>query len=181
MLAGGARGVRLRTAWPADAAALGAMHAASWAETYPGLVPDDLLAEMSDPARRGEAWARILAAPALPSGILLAEDAEGIAGFASAGPARDPALGASGEVTGLYVLRRAQRRGLATVLLGAALRALRAAGHADAGAWALDGNAPAARFYAASGAVAGATREEARGPHRLRETAWLWTALSARP
>ncbi len=170
-----------RPARPVDAAAIGTMHALSWAETYPGLVPEALLAEMSDPVRRQAAWARILAAPALPDGIWLAEEAGGVVGFVSAGPARDPALGAEGEVTGLYVLRRAQGRGLGQALLGQALAVLRGAGFRSAGAWALDSNEPARRFYAACGAVPGTQRAEHRWAHLLPETAWVWADLHARP
>jgi GNAT superfamily N-acetyltransferase len=167
----------IRPATPADAAAIGAMHARSWTETYPGLVPDELLAEMSDPAQRSDAWAGILARPLLPGGILLAEEVGAVLGFVSTCPAREAALGTAGEVSGLYVLRQAQRRGLGRALLEAGARALLAAGHADAAAWALDGNAPAAAFYAATGATPGARHVGWRGAVALRETAWVWGDL----
>jgi len=176
----------IRAARPGDAAAIGAMHAASWAEAYPplveaGLIPRGLFEEMTDPTRRIAAWTRMLATPALLDGTRLAEEAGEVVGFVLAGAARDAALGTGGEVMGLYLLRRAQGRGLATALLGAGLGVLRAAGHGDAGAWAVDGNAPAERFYAARGAVPGARRVEHRGPHALHETGWIWRDLSGRP
>ncbi len=172
----------IRAATPADAAALGAMHAASWAEAYPplvaaGLLPPGLLAEMADPARRAASWARILADPLLPGGTLLAEE-EALLGFVSVAPARDAALGTAGEVTGLYLRRPAQGRGVATALLAAGFAVLRAAGFANAGAWCVTGNAPAERFYAARGAVAGPRRIEHRGPHAIAETGWIWRSLS---
>jgi GNAT superfamily N-acetyltransferase len=172
----------IRPARAADAPALGAMHAAAWAEAYPplvaaGLLPGALFAEMTDPARRAAAWSRILAAPLLPGGILLAEAAGELVGFASVAPARDRALGTGGELTGLYLLRRAQGRGIATALLAAGFAVLRAAGHADAGAWAVAGNAPAERFYAARGAVPGPRRVERRGPHELAEIGWIWKEI----
>ncbi len=172
----------IRAATPADAAALGAMHAAAWAEAYPplvaaGLLPQALFAELTDPARRAASWAAILAAPLLPGGILLAE-APGVVGFVSVTPARDAALGTAGEVTGLYLRRRVQGRGLATALLAAGFGVLRGAGFGDAGAWCLTGNAPAERFYAARGAAPGPSRTEWRGPHALRETGWVWRSLS---
>jgi GNAT superfamily N-acetyltransferase len=176
----------IRPAGPEDAAALGAMHAACWAEAYPPLVeagrlPRGLFEEMTDPARRAAAWARILAAPLMPGGTLLMGEAGAILGFVSVGPARDPALGTGGEVTGLYLLRRAQGRGVATALLAAGFAVLRGAGHRDAGAWAVEGNAPAERFYAARGAVPGPRRVEHRGAHALRETGWIWRDMPDRP
>ncbi|MGG5822399.1 N-acetyltransferase family protein [Falsiroseomonas sp. HW251] len=172
----------LRAALPEDAAALGAMHAASWAEAYPplveaGLIAPGLFEAMTDPARRGAAWAGILARPGLPGGVIMAEEDGEIIGFASVARTRDPALGTQGELTGLYLLRRAQGRGIATALLGAGFAALRQAGLTDAGAWAVEGNLPAERFYAARGAVPGPRRVEHRGPHALAETGWTWKDL----
>lgn len=59
----------------------------------------------------------------------------------------------------------------------------RAAELGDAGAWCVTGNAPAERFHAARGAVAGPRRIGHRGPHAIAETGWIWRALSqaARP
>jgi GNAT superfamily N-acetyltransferase len=176
----------IRPACASDAPALGAMHAAAWAEAYPPLVasgrlPDALFAEMTDSGRRAAAWSRILAAPALPGGVLLAEAAGEVVGFASVAPVRDRALSTGGELTGLYLLRRAQGRGIGTGLLAAAFAVLRAAGHRDAGAWAVAGNGPAERFYAARGALPGPRRMERRGPHAIEETGWVWGDLGPGP
>lgn len=173
--------IRIRPALPADADAIGTMHALAWAETYVGQVPEALLARMSDPVQRRAAWARNLAGPLMEGGTLLAEEGEEVVGFVSVCAARDKELGTSGEVAGIYLLRRAQRRGLGTVLLSRGLGLLQAAGHDSAGAWALNGNRAAATFYAARGAVAGAQRIERRGELALEETAWTWLNLAARP
>lgn len=167
----------IRPAVPEDAPAMGDMHARSWTETYPGLVPDALLAEMTDPARRRAAWARNLAAPLLPGGTLVAEEAGSILGFISVCPARDAALGASGEVSGLYLLRAAQGRGLGRALLVAGARVLLAAGHGAGAAWALDANERARGFYAATGAVPGTGQVGWHGDIAVAETAWVWRDL----
>ncbi|MGG5811002.1 N-acetyltransferase family protein [Falsiroseomonas sp. CW058] len=167
----------IRPATRADAPAIGGMHAEAWTETYPGLVPPDLLAEMSDPARRRAAWARNLADPPLPGGTFVAEEAGAVIGFASVCAAREAALGAAGEVSGLYLLRRAQRRGIGRALLARGAARLLEAGLPSAGAWALDGNAPANAFYAASGAVARTRQVGYHGAHALSETAWVWPDL----
>ncbi len=153
------------------------MHAESWAETYPGLVPDGLLAEMSDPVRRHVTWTRNLAKPLLPGGTLLAMEGATVLGFVSVAAARGAGLGTKGEVTGLYLLRRAQGRGVATALLAAGFAVLRAHGMGSAGAWAVQGNRPAERFYAARGAVPGPERVEGQGPHAIWERGWIWKDL----
>lgn len=168
----------IRAATRADAPAIGEMHARAWTETYPGLVPDGLLAEMSDPSRRRANWAANLAEPALPGGVLLAEQDGAVLGFIAVCPARDPALGAAGEVAGLYLLRRAQGQRLGATLLREGARVLLQAGFADAGAWALDSNTRAVGFYRAQGAVAGHRQVGFHGPHKLPETAWVWRDLS---
>jgi GNAT superfamily N-acetyltransferase len=155
------------------------MHAAAWVETYPGLVPEDLFAEMTDPARRRAAWARNLAEPLLPGGTFVAEEGGAILGFVSVCAARDPALGAAGEVSGLYLLRRAQRRGIGRALLARGAARLLEAGLGSAGAWALEANAPANAFYAATGAVAGTRQVGYHGTHAVTEIAWVWAGLRA--
>jgi GNAT superfamily N-acetyltransferase len=169
----------IRPATRADAPALGEMHAQSWTETYPGLVPEELLVEMSDPARRRAAWARNLAEPLLPGGVLLALEDGAVLGFIAVCRARDAALGTAGEVAALYLLRRAQRRGLGRALLGEGARVLLDAGCADAAAWVLDGNAPARAFYRATGAVEGAQQVGYRGDIAIPETAFRWGDLAA--
>ena len=39
--------ISLRTARPADAPAIGAVHVAAWRSAYPGILPDDYLARLS--------------------------------------------------------------------------------------------------------------------------------------
>jgi GNAT superfamily N-acetyltransferase len=171
----------IRPATPADAGAIGAMHAEAWTETYPGLVPDGLLAEMTDPARRAAAWARNLATPLLPGGIFVAEEAGQVLGFIAVCRARETALGAAGEISGLYLLRRAQRRGIGRALLATGAARLLAEGFHAAGAWALDANAAARAFYAATGAIPGTSQTGYHGDHAIQETAWVWHDLDALP
>jgi hypothetical protein len=48
----------IRLATPDDAQALGAMHVASWRETYAGILPDRMFSVLSIDAR-AKAWAKI--------------------------------------------------------------------------------------------------------------------------
>lgn len=52
----------LRKANQADATTLGALHVASWHETYTGIVPGEILAGLSVDAR-AEMWSKILSSP----------------------------------------------------------------------------------------------------------------------
>lgn len=83
--------------------------------------------------------------------MLLAEDAGGIAGFGNCGPRRDVPLPFAGEILALYVLRRAQRRGLGRRLMAAMSEQLAAGGLGSVALWVAAANAPARCFYDALG------------------------------
>ena len=167
----------IRAATLADAPAIGEMHALAWTETYQGIAPPELYAEMSDPSRRRAAWARMLATERMPESTFLAVEDGAVLGFINVCAARDAALGAEGEVAALYLLRRAQRRGIGTALLRRGAARLMEAGHRSAGAWVLDANAGARAFYAATGAIPRASQEGYFGPHAIAETAYVWPDL----
>lgn len=167
----------IRPATRADTPAIGEMHAEAWTETYPGIAPPELYAEMSDPSRRRAAWARIIATERMPESTFLVEEDGAVIGFVNVCAARDAALGTEGEVAALYLLRRAQRRGIGTALLRRGAARLVEAGHRSAGAWVLDANAPAIAFYAATGAVPGVSQVGYHGPHAVSETAYIWHDL----
>ncbi len=109
----------------ADADALGLVHVAAWREAYTGLVPDEILAGL-DPQQRAAMWREAIAHGAT---IHLAEQNGAIVGFGSSGEQRDPSLPFSGEIRALYVLQRAQRRGVGRMLMAAMAHDLLAQGH----------------------------------------------------
>ena len=107
--------ITLRPATQADVLPLASAHVQAWRETYQGIVPDHVLAPL-DPAKRAAMWrGRVEGGGTVQLGV----DAEGIAGFADAGAQRDASLSFAGEIYAIYVLRRAQRRGLGRRLMGA--------------------------------------------------------------
>ncbi len=169
----------IRPATEADAAAIGAVHARAWAETYPALLPAGVLARMSDPSRRAEQWRGWLAAPPPVGGTDVAVLDGSVVGFVCCAPAREAALGAAGEITGLYLLAAAQRRGLGRALMAAAARRLLAGGIGDAALWVVVGNARAIAFYRALGAVEVVRRRETIGGAPIEEVAMRWPRLAA--
>lgn len=163
----------LRPAIPHDAADIAAVHVACWREAYPGLVPDAVL-EALDPSRRTDMWRA-----AIPRGrVFVATDGIEVVGFVDSGPQRHAGLPFDAEIYALYVLRRAQWRGLGRRLMKSAAIDLRRDGLASLSLWVLDGNAPARRFYEALGGRVRATRAEQHPAWTARETAYGWDDLA---
>jgi ribosomal protein S18 acetylase RimI-like enzyme len=134
------------------------VHVRSWQVAYRGLLPDQLLDELSVRARE-QTWRETLAGRAgeHASAVTVAVRAGTIAGFcAVVTPSRDDDA-ASGmadgvaEIAALYVDPPAWRSGAGRALMQAALASLRAAGWREVTLWVLAANQRALAFYAASG------------------------------
>ena len=144
--------MRLRAARPEDAASIARLHVQSWRETYPGLISDSWLKNLSLEARVA-AWKENLS-PSYggPRFNLVAEnDAGELCGFASGGPRRhEGAAGLeaySGELWAIYLLKAAQGQGLGRALFEETRLRLKCEGFASMLVWVLKGN-PAEGFYA---------------------------------
>ena len=75
--------IRIRRARRDDSAAIGRVHVETWQSTYAGLLPDRLLAAMSD-VRQSAWWSRLLADSGEAHGVFVADDEEmGVVGFGS--------------------------------------------------------------------------------------------------
>jgi ribosomal protein S18 acetylase RimI-like enzyme len=166
----------IRRATDADVLPMARVHILSWRETYPGLLPDPMLARLSiaDEAIR---WQRMLDRPrAWGDGIAFVADQEGsVVGYGTCGEQRTRLLlegGFTGEITELYVLRSAQRQGAGSRLMKAMASALTERGHRAVSLWVLEQNAAARRFYERIG---GTPIAEKRA--RLAEVAYGWTNL----
>jgi GNAT superfamily N-acetyltransferase len=179
-MAGPAERIRVRPARRSDAEALARIHVEAWRESYrtilgPAAARPDAL------ARRLRLWRRLLARPRQGGAVFVAElDGEPV-GFGSCGPQREDDRLADGEIYALYLLRRAHRRGLGRALMAAMARTLLAHGMGSADCWALEGNAPALRFYAAMGGRAEARRMAPVMGRVLAERAFVWDDLATAP
>lgn len=169
----------IREAVRGDCDAIGTVHVAAWRETYAGLLPDATLAGLS-PQRRADMWRRWCDARDPDRLLLLAEDGAGLSAFAACRrlPASDP-IGTEGEVTAIYVLRRAQRRGIGRALMGRLFALMAGRGMASAGLWVLRENEGARAFYRTLGGVEGIERSEGADGHRHVEVACIWRPLTA--
>ena len=174
--------IKLREATRIDAAALGALHVASWHETYTGLIPDEMLAGLSVESRTAM-WSEVLGDPATFGGaaVVVAEDGNRIVGFGSCGRQRDEALaeaGFGGEIGALYVFRSHQRRGAGRAIMAAMAHFLSGRGHEAASLWVLRENIAARTFYESlGGEIVGEKRDE-QPEATLIEMAYGWRDLS---
>ena len=144
----------VRPATLADADGIAATHVRSWQSAYRGKMPRDYLDGL-DPARRSEAWRRIMqqTRPSRDGVLVVAAKDGGIAGFASFGPARDSDTDprVTGEVFAIYADPDAWGTGTGRALMGSAAAELARLGYADAILWVLDANDRARWFYARAG------------------------------
>ncbi|MFI5271588.1 MAG: GNAT family N-acetyltransferase [Ktedonobacterales bacterium] len=163
----------IRTATAADAAAIAAVHVASWRTTYRGIVPDAHLDGLAV-ADREAAWARTLGNPAAPSFAFVARDDVGrVAGFASGGPRRDGPAEYAGELYAIYLLREAQGQGAGRRLVAAVARELAARGTESLLRWVFAQN-PARRFYEALGGQLLAQQQFELSGAQFTEVAYGW-------
>jgi GNAT superfamily N-acetyltransferase len=147
--------IAIRRARPGDAEAIGEAHVAIWRSTYPGILPEQYLAEMSE-ARHAAEWRRMLAFP--PSGHAafvavatgpdspdLDTGAPRVVGFASGGRARS-GVREAGEIETLYLLDDWRDRGVGRRLMRALAAHLNAIGCRSVMLWVLKDN-PSRWFY----------------------------------
>jgi ribosomal protein S18 acetylase RimI-like enzyme len=161
----------VRDARPPDAGAIAGIQVARWRTGYAGLVPGDVLAELTSgeaEQRLGEHWEGSLASP--PSSrhrVLVAMGAgdgggRPVAGFASFGPATDPDRwpATDGELYELCVAQDQAGRGHGSRLLNAAAATMAEDGFGTVSAWVLEQDAAARRFLESSGWAADGARQE---------------------
>jgi len=176
--------VRIRRAQKTDASAIGRVHVETWRSAYAGLLPDTMLARMSD-VRQSAWWSRALGEPAEARGIFVAEDDDmGVVGFGSCGPVREHPEGLDGtearvgEVYTLYVEPDFQNQGLGRRLLDAMFRQLHADGFDTAILWMLADN-PTRFFYEGLGGATVGRRADRLAGTDVEEVAYAWRDLDA--
>ncbi|MET1087784.1 MAG: GNAT family N-acetyltransferase [Arthrobacter sp.] len=141
----------LRQATPADAEAVVLMHTLSHEESYSRLLSPGFFAARRDVIpERVERRRKFLG---VPDPRIIAVDANNeVVGFADAGPCRDEDGPVPLELYSIYILARAQGRGLGAALLGAAI------GESPAYLWVLEDNPSAQAFYRRQGFEPDGTR-----------------------
>jgi ribosomal protein S18 acetylase RimI-like enzyme len=143
--------VTIRAATVDDAVAIARVRVESWRTTYRGMVPQAYLDGMSVEAS-ATLWDKVLAAADHRTHTFVAEDPEGIVGFASGVLLAEPKQGFGAELAAAYLRPTYQRNGLGTRLTGVVANALAQAGATDMLVWVIAANTAARKFYAALGA-----------------------------
>lgn len=185
--------ISVRRARPGDAAAIGAVHVATWRNVYAGVLPEEYLAGLSSvrhaigyeqaitDRRHGHAvFVAVASGADTPPGRT---DGDGgvVVGFVSGGKGRRPGLcgeapAGSGEVETLYLLDDYRDRGLGRRLMRAMAAHLAAIGCRSVVLWVLRDN-PTRWFYQRLGGRA-AARESIRFAGRpVEQTAYLWDPI----
>ena len=163
----------IRVARLADAAAIARVYVETWRSAYAGLVPDKVLASMSQSRQRRQWKSQIAGGDT----VMVADHPDhGIVGVGSCGTCRDWRFAGAGEVYTLYVSPDWQELGHGRDLLSAMLRAMRSAGFDAAVLWVLAGN-PSRFFYEAMDGKRVAVRKERLWGTQLPEIAYEWRPL----
>ena len=183
----------VRRARPGDAAAIGAVHVATWRNVYAGVLPEEYLAGLS-PMRHAVGYERAIAdrrhGHAMFVAVASGADAppgqpggEGgtIVGFVSGGRGRRPGLcgeapAGSGEVETLYLLDDYRDRGLGRRLMRAMAAHLAAVGCRSVVLWVLRDN-PTRWFYQRLGGRAAARETIQFAGRQVEQTAFLWDPI----
>ncbi|MFD2238706.1 GNAT family N-acetyltransferase [Aureimonas populi] len=160
----------VRYATPNDAAPLSQAYEAAWRGAYTGILPRRSLSAMI--TRRGPDWWR--KAIERRSAVLVLEFGDEIAGYATLGRNRTPALLAGGEIYELYLKPEFQGSGLGRHLFEAARQLLASRGLHGLAVWALEENERAVEFYRALGGTDIAAGTERFEDVILRKIAFLW-------
>ncbi|WCM88272.1 GNAT family N-acetyltransferase [Acidovorax sp. NCPPB 3576] len=176
----------LRTARPADAPAIAALHTASWRFAYQGALSEQYLATHVETDRLA-LWTQRLQSPQPPAGqhVIVAAEGDRLLGFVCAYPGEDPVWGSL--LDNIHVSAQAHGMGIGAQLLAAVADHCTAA-CAEAGLylWVLQSNLQAQRFYAAHGAAnVQADDWDAPGGTRVPTFRFAWQAgalpVSGRP
>ena len=170
----------VRLATVADGNRIGEIHVQAWHEAYAGLLPAARLAEFGV-RQRATMWQGAIA-KGTTRGVFVVEDRGRLTGFGACAHQRTPALAAmgfSGEVTALYILRAGQRRGAGRLLMRAMARRLIAEGERGMALWVLRDNPPARHFYERLAGTVIASRGGDPRSGDDAETAYGWRDLGA--
>jgi ribosomal protein S18 acetylase RimI-like enzyme len=166
----------VRPATLSDVDGIACVHVQAWRESYRELIPQATLDALSVEKRAAQ-WRHALGNPDRTT--FVAEDDDAVCGFVSGGGILWSRLSTGSEVSALYLLDTAKRRGVGRALFQTELNALAGRGFTSTGLWVLTGNAPARRFYETMGGRPAESRIDTMGGLALDEVSYVWDDLTA--
>ncbi len=141
----------IRKAEPKDAPQIAKVHVETWQSHYRGLIPDDILDELSID-QRTKFWEETLSDQNSKSATFVSEDNGTISGFCKVGPSRDEnAPDETGELHSMYLMPSKQGEGIGSSLMKTGLNFLREQRFKRATLWVLKTNLKAIKFYESKG------------------------------
>lgn len=168
------RSFTTREATSGDAAAIARVHIESSRSAYEGILPAEVLAEMTY-ERRLRNWSKTLGEAGGNEFVYVAEDASRrVIGFASGGPERDGDDVYDGELYAIYIVDARRRTGAGRGLVHSVAERLAESGFRSMLVWVLAENLPARRFYEALGGARVREKGIERGGRALAEVAYGW-------
>lgn len=136
----------LRQATPSDALAIAQVQVDTWHTTYTGLVPQEMLDQLSV-SKRTEVWTDIISQGRTTTFVV--EHNCAVVGFLNLGPTRDDDKDPeqTGEVLAIYIDKAHQGTGKGRELFAKAIEFFREEGFSTFSLWVLDSNQGARDFY----------------------------------
>lgn len=167
---------KIRSARSEDASEIARIYIAAWQDTYPGVLPFNLLRIMTQQGQTLR-WQKLIAVRP-PESVLVAELQDKIVGFISFGPSGDTALGYDCEISALYVDPLLYGVGVGRQLLKGAFTAMAVFGMGSALIW-VNALIQSRFFCEAMGAKPVAERATLLMGEPVFENAYGWQALDA--
>ena len=164
----------LRGAKQEDIPDIAHVHVAAWRETYTGLMPQEVLDNLSV-EERARMWQGAFKGGSATSLLVYEHEGE-VVGFTAVGPEREHHPLYTGELYAIYLLKTSHGRGYGKALFDGAVRTLSEAGHDAMRLWVLESN-PTRGFYERQGGELGARKEITFAGTPLIEVAYGWTKL----
>jgi ribosomal protein S18 acetylase RimI-like enzyme len=169
--------IPIREAIPEDASGIAQVHIQSWQTSYRGMVPDEVLDNLSIKRREGY-WQQITSGSEILHFVFVAEnEQEEVVGFASGGRSRQESLPFAGELYAIYLLEAYKRQGIGIKLFQAAIERLIVEGIDSMMLWVLADNYPARRFYEKMAGKYVTEQTITIGGKELLEVAYGWDKL----
>jgi GNAT superfamily N-acetyltransferase len=166
----------VRPAGVKDAEGIAFVHVTAWRETYRGLMPDNVLDNLSV-ERRAREWRGTLQDEANIYHTSVVAEVDGqIIGFANYGREREGDRQFQGELFAIYVLKRFQGQGIGRGMIRAAANELLTLDLSSMLVWVLSEN-PYQKFYERLGGVYVREKPIQFGDLLLLEKAYGWTDI----
>jgi GNAT superfamily N-acetyltransferase len=166
----------IRPAIPSDVRAIARIHVDCWRSAYRGILPDEMLDNLSY-TERERTWMRLIAGGDTGPFVYVAEHPrDGVVGFMAGNTEASDNPQYPGEVYVVYVDERHEQSDIGRSMMQLAARMMSENGLPGMLAWAIAGS-PIEKFYQSLGGEPVSTRERTYGDTTVTEIAFGWSNL----